>query len=401
MKLPELGVGVTYTSSLEPLILDNPGLVDVIEIEPQTLWLGGRVPGGERRALDGVFKHLAQLPFHKLVHSVGVPVGGSVLADRQDLALLAKNIRLLRSPWVSDHLSFNATAGFHTGFFLPQRQSREGIDVAVAGIQALQREMTVPVAVETGVNYFQPRPGDIPDGEFLAEIVERTGCGILLDLHNLYCNQINGRQGIEEFLAQIPLQDVWEVHLAGGLEMHGFWLDAHSGAIPAPLVALCRRIFPRLQNLKAAVFEIYPSFVAEVGLDVVRGELEQMREFWDMRGTSQDGPPRSARNRRFPGAQAKAQPACDDWESALGALVVGRIPDTDFGQQLARDPAVALVRGLIHEFRGSMLVGLLRLTSNLLMLSLGIDNFTLVMKDFWLKFPPEPFASDEALAFSG
>ncbi len=48
-----------------------------------------------------------------------------------------------------------------------------------------------------------------------------------------------------------------------------------------------------------------------------------------------------------------------------------------------------------------MLVGLLRLTSNLLMLSLGIDNFTLVMKDFWLKFPPEPFASDEALAFSG
>ena len=81
------------------------------------------------------------------------------------------------------------------------------------------------------MNYLKPRGDEIPDGEFVAQPVESADCGILLDLHNIYCNQLNGRQSMEKYLSQIPLEDVWEVHLAGGSELNGFWLDAHSGAI--------------------------------------------------------------------------------------------------------------------------------------------------------------------------
>lgn len=63
----------------------------------------------------------------------------------------------------------------------------------------------------------------------MRRVVESADCGLLLDLHDLFANALNGRQSLDEFLDLAPLDRVWEVHLAGGMEVDGFWLDAHSG----------------------------------------------------------------------------------------------------------------------------------------------------------------------------
>jgi uncharacterized protein len=68
----------------------------------------------------------------------------------------------------------------------------------------------------------------MPDGVFVGAVAESADCGILLDLHNVFANGVNGRQPVEDFLAQLPLDRVWEIHLAGGFDMEGLWLDAHS-----------------------------------------------------------------------------------------------------------------------------------------------------------------------------
>ena len=130
------------------------------------------------------------------------------------------------------------------------------------------------MAFETGVNYLAPRPDEMDDGAFAAAVAERADCGILLDLHNVYTNAMNGRQSVDEFVAQLPLERVWEVHLAGGFWMDGYWLDAHSGAIPASLFSQAKEIVSRLPNLRAIIFEIYPSFVESVG---VRRDLPAAR----------------------------------------------------------------------------------------------------------------------------
>ena len=340
-----------------------------------------------------MFETIEALPCRKLVHSVGAPVGGTVRPAPQAVDLLAANVRRLGSPWISEHLSFNATPAFHTGFFLPPRQTAAGIANAAAAARSLARACGVPIAVETGVNYLRPRPDEIPDGRFVAEVAEAADCGILLDLHNLYCNQRNGRASIEAFLDQIPLDRVWEVHLAGGLELDGFWLDAHSGAIPAALVEACQAIFPRLPNLKAVVFEIFPSFVREVGLDTVARQVEVLRRLWEARG--RDARPAIA---RFPSAASDPTDLAE-WEAALGSAVVGAADGPAFPGDLLNDPGVGLVRGLIREFRGSMIVGVLRLTSRLMMLTLGPEAFTAVLRDFWSRNPPRQFASSEADAF--
>src|SRR3546814_12998281 len=81
-------------------------------------------------------------------------------------------------------------------------------------------------------------------------------------MHNLWWNQRIGRQPVDDVLAALPLERVWEIHLAGGDAVDGYWLDAHSGRVPDPLMELCRTWFPRLPNLKAVIFEILPDYLA-------------------------------------------------------------------------------------------------------------------------------------------
>ena len=391
-------MGIVYSSALEPLLEDHPEIVDVLEIEPQTTWLERPDRPGEILVRSEVDEHLASLPFHKLVHSIGTPVGGSIPGIEAQLPLLRETVRKLGAPWASEHLAFNLTPDFFTGFFLPPRQTSAGLELYVTAINRLADAVQVPFAFETGVNYLRPRADEIPDGEFVAELAHRTGCGILLDLHNVFANERNGRQTVRDFLKQIPLDRVWEIHLAGGFEWQGYWLDAHSGAIPEPLFELAREIVPDLPNLKAVMFEVFSSFLPSFGLDAVRAEMERLRELWQLRS------PRAPALRQEPwnplrALKPEAGAGVAEWEASLGSLVIGRPAATPFARELESDPGVALVRELIHEFRASMVVGVYRLSCRLMMLALTPAVFRAILEDFWSHEPPRQYAAVEADAF--
>lgn len=397
--LPEQGVGVTYSSGLEPLIKDNPTLFHVLEVEPQTFWLETRNAGKPYRVLDNLFESIAALPGKKLVHSVGAPVGGSVAPDGGQFELLRQAISILSAAYASEHLSFNSTHGFNTGFFLPPRQTPQGVEKAVASIAKLRDAIQVPLAVETGVNYFRRRSDEMPDGDFFASIAEKADCGILLDLHNLYANEINGRQSVEQFLSAIPLDRVWEVHLAGGMVRDGYYLDSHSGAVEDKLFGISKDIIARLPNLKTIIFEIFPSFLPLTGLGLVKTEVQRLHELWTVRGTVNVAS--SGRQSLTVATTAGPDALPEEWELAVGQLAVGASGDSLLFGELAKDPAVPVVQKLIEEFRGSMLVGVLPLSCRLMILTLTEGVFMAVLKDFWAKRTPRQFASSEAVEFAG
>jgi uncharacterized protein len=394
--LPELGIGVIYSAGLEPLLEQFPENIDVIEIEPQTMWLED--PSRPQKILTHpeIEAHLRRLPFRKLVHSIGTPVGGSVPGVESQLPLLRDIVRELDAPWASEHLAFNLTPDFFTGFFLPPRQTEAGLDIYAEAIARLQGALGVPLAIETGVNYLHPRADEIPDGEFVAEIVERTQCGILLDLHNIFANEYNGRQKVGEFLGQIPLDRVWEIHLAGGFDWHNYWLDAHSGAMPDRLFELSQDIVPQLPNVKAMIFEVFASFLPSFGVQGVRKEMERMRRLWELRrpGLAASNGREADKRRSSTSASTVAE-----WEAALGTVVVGRTPVTALALELASDPGTSLVRDLIHEFRASMVVSVYRLSCRLMMLALTPNVFRTILEDFWTHEPPHQYAASEAEAF--
>lgn len=267
---------------LEKYIRDNLDLIDVVEIEPQAHWI--RSSNGYR--LEDGFALLTNIPRKKLVHSISLPVANTMI-DEEQLALLIKVIDTLDAVWVSEHLSFNKVSNsnghFDTGFFLPPCQTIEGIESCVNMICKMKRKIQRPFAIETGVNYLQYK-FEISDGEFVSQVAQRAGCGILLDLHNIWTNELNGRESVKEFLKEIPLERVWEVHLVGGLEEDGYWLDAHAGAIPNELFELSRKVIRRLPNLHAIIFEMYPSYLQETDSSMIRQQLKELHKLWDIKG---------------------------------------------------------------------------------------------------------------------
>src|SRR3546814_17047326 len=103
--LPESGVGIVYFPALEPLLDAGKGLIDVIEVEPQPLWLkdsGGGCPRLDERAFD----RLHARPQRKLVHGVGLPLAGTVGVDSSPNGAFRESVARLAPPWVSEHLAF-------------------------------------------------------------------------------------------------------------------------------------------------------------------------------------------------------------------------------------------------------------------------------------------------------
>jgi uncharacterized protein len=199
-----------------------------------------------------------------------------------------------------------------------------------------------------------------------------------------------------EYLDQLPLDRVWEIHLAGGSSHRGYWLDAHSGGVPADLMELAFRIVPRLPNLKAVIFELFPAYLPTVGPAVFRPQLEALHRLWERRGTNTD----TRKATRTVPRDANPDPSPLAWEHTLGALTVHKECRRALAQELAKDSGVAIIRELVEEFRGSMIVRTLRLSSRLIMLERGTGYLEQLLAAFWKTHPPQPFALDEAEAFT-
>lgn len=417
---PPLGAGLVYGSVLEPVLEEAAGLLGMIEVEPQTLWAPRASSGPTTYRTDGdTLERLGGYGLPVVLHGVGNPVGGTLPPDPVQARLFAEAAEAVDAPWVSEHLSFNrARQGgedVFAGFMLPPVPTPAGVETAAASVRALAHRAGRPLAVETGVNYLRRRPGELTEGEFVGAVARRAGCGILLDLHNLWVNERNGRQRIVDFLADIPLDRVWEIHLAGGSERGGLLLDSHSGGVPDPLLQLTRSVLPDLPALGAVVFELLPANLASLGLDGVRAQLETLAELWEGRDRVAsawapapelaDPPLREGRASwpavdRQAGAPAPPEPPePPEWESALVRAVLGRPAASPLERELAGEPGVAVVGELIGEFRAAMVTRNLKLTSRLLLLSIGPAAFRRLLEGHGAAAPPEPFAASEAEAF--
>lgn len=405
MKPPALGVGAVFIPGLEPLFESRDGSVQVLELEPQALWRhfpDRPQPYANQLAL---LERLKALPQRKIVHGVGFPVGGARVPDPRHLPPLRQAIDAIEAAWASEHLVFNEAKGsngemYQTGFFLPPLLTPAGVEAAVRSIRSVADAIPVPFAVETPANYLKPIPGQMPDGAFTAAVVEAADCGIVLDIHNIWTNERNGRQSVESFLSQIPLDRVWEIHLAGGLKYGDFWLDAHSGDIPDPVLDWTRRLVPYLPNLGAIIFEVLPAYLPSFGIDGVRKAIDQMNEIWASRMVNA-GPVPTPSSPPGEIATVWRSVAATEWEDTLaGAILSDRPAATPLGAQLEKDPAVALIRDLNRKFRMSAVVANLRMTVRLLLLGMPVEKFDRLVLDYCSRVQPQRFGGAESRNFS-
>src|SRR6202008_3519732 len=123
--------------------------------------------------------------------------------------------------------------------------------------------------------YFTAIPEqEMREPEFLNALTAEAGCGLLLELHNLYVNVRNHGVDREAFLQQLDLSRAVEIHVAGGNDMDGIYTDSHCGPCPEEVWAMLRVVAPLAPNLRAVTFEFDDDSYGELGPAGVRPQLD-------------------------------------------------------------------------------------------------------------------------------
>jgi uncharacterized protein len=166
--------------------------------------------GAAHSALDAI---RANYPIS--LHGVGLSLGGTDELDRAHLAQLAAAIDRYEPALVSEHLCWSAAGGRHTNDLLPMPYTREALHHVSSRIVEAQDALGMPLLIENVSSYVAFRDADFTEWDFLAALAQQTGCGLLLDVNNVFVSANNHGFDPLAYLDGLPRYSVREFHLAG------------------------------------------------------------------------------------------------------------------------------------------------------------------------------------------
>ena len=149
------------------------------------------------------------------LHGVGLSLGSADELNRTHLEKLKALIQRYEPGLVSDHLSWSSVDGRYLNDLLPLPYTGESLRHVAAHVSAAQDFLGREILIENPSSYLQYRHSDMGEAEFLAELSVRSGCGILLDVNNIYVSASNHGFDAQAYLRAIPPTRVREIHLAG------------------------------------------------------------------------------------------------------------------------------------------------------------------------------------------
>jgi uncharacterized protein (UPF0276 family) len=205
-------------------------------------------------------------------HGVSLSLGGAERPDPVRLLHLARLASRLGAPLVSEHACFVRAGGVDSGHLLPLPRTREALSVLVENVKIAQDALPVPLAIENIAAVFEWPGAELSEANFLAEVCERTGVLLLLDVANLHANARNLGWDPIAFLERIPLERVAYVHVAGGVEREGVLHDTHAHPVTAGALDLLAELVA-LRRVPGALLERDDRFP---GADAIGRELDQI-----------------------------------------------------------------------------------------------------------------------------
>jgi uncharacterized protein (UPF0276 family) len=280
-------VGLLYNPTTPQLLEYAPHLVEHLSVMPDRLWFdfGHEAAAGQRfhRVGPAIDRLTTDLVARSLAgHGLGLSLPSAMPLDEAMVAAVAGISRDLGGfGWYSEHLNLFITPkggvpNAQAGLGLPVVYDDESFAIIAAKLRRLAAVVGCPVLLENG-SFFTPVPDlDLSEPEFLNRLHREGLCGTLLDLHNLLVVARNGGVDPVEYLDALDLDAVQEVHLAGGDEHEGFYMDSHSTLTPAVVWELAFAYLPRCRNLRVITFEYQESYFEDLGLPALAAELERI-----------------------------------------------------------------------------------------------------------------------------
>jgi uncharacterized protein len=244
-----LGVGVGLRPVHYPRILEtlDPARlgIDFFEaISENYMVPGGRPP----RVLEEVRGH-----FPVVLHGVSLNVGSADPLDAGYLAELAALVDRYEPAWVSDHLCWTGVGGRNLHDLLPLPYTETALAHVAERVTQVQDRLGRRIAIENVSSYFAYQADAMPEWEFLVRLAERADCGILLDVNNIFVSAHNHDFDPERYLAEIPAERVFQIHLAGHSEQGALLIDTHDHPVRDEVWALFETAVRRLGPISTLI----------------------------------------------------------------------------------------------------------------------------------------------------
>jgi uncharacterized protein len=284
------GVGVTFLPARPELTAALMSIVDYVEMSPEAFALdtgdGGAVfdDVAAKQALEVV----GDKPV--VLHGLELSIGSAHGWNERALELLDRFLELRDVPWHSERLGFrSATAAdgsiVQLGLSMPLPFTAECAALVADRADAVIDRYRRPFLLENSANYLPDLPADPgwDEAAFLTALTERSGCGLLLDLFNLWTNCVNHRLDPEDLLARMPLDRVVEAHLAGGRWRDGMLVYSHGSVVPEPVWRMLGSLLRRAPNLAGVTVEMHDAHAERPDESTIRARIDRARTIWESR----------------------------------------------------------------------------------------------------------------------
>lgn len=213
------GFGLGLRTEHYRSFIDERPSVDWLEILSENYM----VPGGKPL----YFLDRIRRDYPMAMHGVSLSIGASDPFDQRYLDELRNLVDRVQPAWVSDHLCWTGTDGLNLHDLLPMPYTQGALDHMVSRVQYAQDFLGQPIVLENVSSYVAYQADEMTEWEFIAELARRSGCGLLLDVNNVYVSSVNHGFDPHRFIDAMPAPQVRQIHLAGHEDHGSYIIDTH------------------------------------------------------------------------------------------------------------------------------------------------------------------------------
>jgi uncharacterized protein (UPF0276 family) len=235
---PFSGYGLGLRKEHYREFLENQVAVDFVEVISENFMVDGGQP---RHILRQVRER-----YPVVLHGVSMSIGSADGLRADYLKRLKALVDEVEPLFVSDHLSWSRFGSFNSHDLLPLPYTDEALDLVCANIHQAQEALGRPMLFENPSSYLAFEGADMSEWEFLAAMSRRTGCGLLLDVNNVYVSAINNGFDAADFLDGLPYDAVRQIHLAGHSQGDALLIDTHDSPVCEAVWQLYAQVMARV-----------------------------------------------------------------------------------------------------------------------------------------------------------
>ncbi len=264
---PYLGFGLGLRPGHYQHIFDNSPKVDWFEIISENFM---DTDGRPKRNIARI-REQYPVVMHGIALSIGTvdPLNSEYLKKLKDLA------DWLESAWISDHLCWTGVAHKNSHDLLPVPYTEEALKHIITRIKQVQDYLGRPIAFENPSTYLEFKTSYIPEAEFLAHMVNESGCNLLLDVNNVYVSCFNHRLDPQKYIDALPLNKVAQIHLSGHSNMGTHIIDTHDDHVVDEVWSLYRYVINKAGHTINTMIE-WDDKIPE--FEVLYAELEKAKQ---------------------------------------------------------------------------------------------------------------------------